>query len=123
MLYASTPTQFLLRPVDRDCYNRKHCLAIFLDITSALTVLAQNVLGKRLLEKGCDPLLVGWYMRSNARSHPGMAFKCRPHTKSFRPISLSNYFLKALEKLMNWKIDEDLRKKPITQGTTRIYEK
>ena len=30
--------------------------------------------------------------------------------KSFRPISLSNYFLKTLEKLMNWKIDEDLPK-------------
>ena len=33
--------------------------------------------------------------------------------KSFRPISLSNYFLKTLEKLMCWKMDQDLRKNPL----------
>ena len=33
--------------------------------------------------------------------------------KSFRPISLSNYFLKALERLVCWHMDESLRLYPI----------
>ena len=33
--------------------------------------------------------------------------------KSCRPISLSNYFLKMLEKLMCWKLDTDLKKNPL----------
>ena len=33
--------------------------------------------------------------------------------KSFRPISLSNYFLKALERLVSWKMDEALYLYPI----------
>ena len=33
--------------------------------------------------------------------------------KSFRPISLSNYFLKTLERLAGWRMDEDLINKPI----------
>ena len=33
--------------------------------------------------------------------------------KSFRPILLSNYFLKCLEKLVVWKMDEALIEKPI----------
>ena len=33
--------------------------------------------------------------------------------KSFRPISLSNYFLKGLEKLCVWRVDIELIKKPI----------
>ena len=33
--------------------------------------------------------------------------------KSFRPISLSNYLLKGLEKLCVWKVEEDLLKSPI----------
>ena len=33
--------------------------------------------------------------------------------KSFRPISLSNYFLKGLERLVGWKMDEALIKYPI----------
>ena len=33
--------------------------------------------------------------------------------KSFRPISLSNYFLKALERLVGWKMDDALRIEPI----------
>ena len=35
------------------------------------------------------------------------------NTKSFRPISLSNYFLKTLEKLMCWKIEKELKKNPL----------
>ena len=33
--------------------------------------------------------------------------------KSFRPISLSNYFLKGLEKLLGWHMDEMLLQNPI----------
>ena len=33
--------------------------------------------------------------------------------KSYRPISLSNYPLKALERLGVWKVDEDIKNKPI----------
>ena len=33
--------------------------------------------------------------------------------KSFRQISLSNYFLKTLERLAGWRMDEDLINKPI----------
>ena len=33
--------------------------------------------------------------------------------KSFRPISLSNYFLKGLERLVGWKMDEALVEHPI----------
>ena len=33
--------------------------------------------------------------------------------KAFRPISLSNYFLKGLERLVAWKMDESLIKYPI----------
>ena len=33
--------------------------------------------------------------------------------KSFRPISLSNYFLKGLERLVGWKMDEALIEYPI----------
>ena len=33
--------------------------------------------------------------------------------KAFRPISLSNYFLKGLERLVGWKMDEALIKHPI----------
>ena len=35
------------------------------------------------------------------------------NAKAFRPISLSNYLLKGLEKLCVWKMDTDLRKLPI----------
>ena len=33
--------------------------------------------------------------------------------KSYRPISLSNFVLKALERLVVWKMDEDLKSRPI----------
>ena len=33
--------------------------------------------------------------------------------KSYRPISLSNYLLKALERLVVWKMDEDLKEAPL----------
>ena len=33
--------------------------------------------------------------------------------KAFRPISLSNYFLKGLERLVAWKMDEALVKHPL----------
>ena len=33
--------------------------------------------------------------------------------KAFRPISLSNYFLKTLERLVCWKIEEDLKASPL----------
>ena len=33
--------------------------------------------------------------------------------KSFRPISLSNYFLKGLERLVVWEMDVALQNKPI----------
>jgi retron-type reverse transcriptase len=32
---------------------------------------------------------------------------------SFRPISLSNYLLKGLERLVTWRIEEGLKDKPI----------
>ena len=35
------------------------------------------------------------------------------HPKSFRPISLSNYFIKGLERLVVWQMDTGLRKYPI----------
>ena len=38
---------------------------------------------------------------------------CYDIPKSYRPISLSNYLLKVLERLVVWKMDEDLRAKPI----------
>ena len=33
--------------------------------------------------------------------------------KSWRPISLTNYLLKALEKLCGWKMDEALKTHPV----------
>ena len=33
--------------------------------------------------------------------------------KSFRPISLSNYFIKVLERLVSWRMDEALKTHPI----------
>ena len=33
--------------------------------------------------------------------------------KSFRPISLSNYLLKGLERVVTWKMGEDLKSHPI----------
>ena len=42
---------------------------------------------------------------------PGKTYYSTP--KSFRPISLSNYLLKVLEKLLIWHTDEILLKDPI----------
>ena len=42
---------------------------------------------------------------------PGKASCSEP--KSFRPISLSNYLLKALEKLCVWNVEEKLDKNPL----------
>ena len=42
---------------------------------------------------------------------PGKASNVNP--KAFRPISLSNYFLKTLEKLVTWKMDEAIKDNPI----------
>ena len=36
--------------------------------------------------------------------------------KAFRPISLSNYFLKTLERLVCWKLEDDLRSNPIHEA-------
>ena len=33
--------------------------------------------------------------------------------KAFRPISLSNYFLKTLERLVCWKVEEELKASPL----------
>ena len=36
--------------------------------------------------------------------------------KAFRPISLSNYFLKTLERLVCWKLEDDLRSNPLHEA-------
>ena len=41
--------------------------------------------------------------------------------KSFRPISLSNYLLKGLERLVGWKMDEALIKKSYTSKAARLH--
>ena len=45
---------------------------------------------------------------------PGKADYTQP--KSYRPISLSNYLLKALEKLAKWKADEALQDHPLHEN-------
>ena len=36
--------------------------------------------------------------------------------KAFRPISLSSYFLKTLERLVCWKLEDDLRSNPLHEA-------
>ena len=52
--------------------------------------------------------LVMWIPKPNKESYKS--------PKAWRPISLSNYLIKALEKLVTWRVDEIIKENPINKN-------
>ena len=48
--------------VEKHIMNRQHCLAIFLDITSAFDSISAEFVQRSLLDRGTDPDMTAWYV-------------------------------------------------------------
>ena len=47
--------------IEKYLFNKRHCVGIFLDISSAFDTISPKHIRETLLKKGGDPIMVEWY--------------------------------------------------------------